>query len=89
MGVNWGLNAFNQLAPWDVVELLKINNITKVKLFESDFNIVRAMAGKGIEVMVAAPNDRLEKLATQKNAATDWVMQNVTQFLFKGGVDIK
>lgn len=89
LGVNWGNQAFNQLPPADIVKLMQQNGIKKAKIFDADYDIVRSMAGSGIEVMVAAPNDLLSQLASDPNAATAWVKQNVTQFLFKGGVDIK
>jgi hypothetical protein len=60
-----------------------------VKLFDADYHVVSSMAGTGIEVMVAAPNDMLYNLATDPNAAPDWVKENVTQFLFNGGVNIR
>ena len=89
LGVNWGTQAFNQLPPGDVVKLIQSNGIKKVKIFDADYDVVRAVAGSGIEVMVAAPNDLLAQLAADPNAATAWVKQNVTRFFFKGGVDIK
>ncbi|KAG0592004.1 hypothetical protein KC19_1G217600 [Ceratodon purpureus] len=89
LGVNWGNHAFNPLPPKDVVKLMQINGIKKAKIFDADYDMIRSMAGSGIEVMVAAPNNMLYSLANDPNAATAWVKQNVTQFLFQGGVDIK
>lgn len=89
LGVNWGTISVNPLPPGYVVKMLQANNITKVKLFDADFNVVRAMAGTNIEVMVAAPNAMLDTLANTPGAADSWVKENVTQFLISGGVNIK
>lgn len=88
LGVNWGNQAFNQLPPSDVVKLMQLNGIKKAKIFDADYDIIRSMAGTGIELMIAAPNNMLSTLG-DPNAAAAWVKQNVTQFLFQGGVDIK
>jgi hypothetical protein len=89
LGVNWGTNSINPMPPGYLVKMLQQNNITKVKLFDADYHVVSSMAGTGIEVMVAAPNDMLYNLATDPNAAPNWVKENVTQFLFNGGVNIR
>ena len=89
LGVNWGTQADNPMSPSDVVKLMQLNGITKAKIFDANYDVIRSMASTGIEVMVAAPNDLLYNLANDANAAAAWVKQNVTQFLFQGGVDIK
>lgn len=89
LGVNWGIIDINPLPPGYVVKMLQANGITKVKLFDAAYDVVRSLAGTGIEVMVAAPNDLLSSLASDPKAADAWVKQNVTAFNFKGGVDIR
>lgn len=69
--------------------MLQANGITKVKLFDADYDVVRSLANTGIEVMVAAPNDMLYSLANDPKAAPAWVKENVTQYLFTGGVKIR
>jgi hypothetical protein len=85
LGMNWGTNSINPLPPNYVVKMLQANNITKVKLFDADYDVVRSLAGTDIEVMVAAPNDLLATLASSSDAADSWVEQNVTSF---SGVNI-
>jgi hypothetical protein len=90
LGVNWGTISNNPLPPGYVAQMLRASNLTKVKIFDSDFSVIRSMAGEDIEVMVAAPNDLLAELASDPSVAVDWVTQNITQFLFTpGGVNIK
>ncbi|KAG5376645.1 hypothetical protein IGI04_041241 [Brassica rapa subsp. trilocularis] len=77
LGVNWGTMATHQLPPKTVVQMLKDNNVQKVKLFDADTNTMVALAGSGIEVMVAIPNDQLKAMGSY-NRAKDWVRRNIT-----------
>lgn len=88
LGVNWGTQASHKLPPSVVVQMLRNNNIRKVKLFDSDPDTLRALAGSNIEVMVAIPNDLLEAMTDAGHAAA-WVQANVARYIFQGGVDIK
>ncbi|GJN10190.1 hypothetical protein PR202_ga28264 [Eleusine coracana subsp. coracana] len=89
LGMNWGTQAFHPLPPKVVVQLLQDNGIKKVKLFETEFGTMSALAGSGIEVMVAIPNVMLADLAGSSRAAKDWVKRNVERYDFDGGVSIK
>ncbi|KAK9713309.1 hypothetical protein RND81_06G018600 [Saponaria officinalis] len=88
VGINWGNMASNPLPPTYVVGMLKDNGIKKVKLFDADPSTLSALTGTDIEVMVAIPNDMLEKMTKEKHAK-EWVKKNVTKHLFDGGVNIK
>lgn len=81
IGANWGQQSTNRLPPDTVVRLLRENGIQKVKLFDSDFDTLRALAGSGIEVMVGIPNDMLSTFASSSKAAEKWVSQNITRHL--------
>lgn len=89
LGVNWGNLASHPLHPSVVVEMLKANNIMKVKLFDADSWTVSSLAGSGIEVMLAIPNKQLRRMSKDYDNAKDWVKKNVTKYLYEGGVDIK
>lgn len=88
IGVNWGTQATHPLSPKIVVQLLKDNGFNKVKLFDADASAMKALAGSGIEVMVAIPNNMLDTM-TSYDAAKQWVKRNVTRYNFSGGVNIK
>ncbi|KAJ9131921.1 hypothetical protein P3X46_034822 [Hevea brasiliensis] len=88
LGINWGTQATHKLPPKTVVQMLKDNGIQKVKLFDADRNTMSALAGSGIEVMVAIPNDQLAAM-NDYNRAKDWVKRNVSIYNFNGGVNIK
>jgi hypothetical protein len=89
LGVNWGTQASHPLPPKVVVQLLRDNGIKKVKLFETNNDAMSALAGSGIEVMLAIPNSMLHDMARDSGAAKDWVKSNVKRFDFDGGVVIK
>lgn len=89
LGVNWGGMATHQMLPSTVVQMIKDNGIKKVKLFESDSWTVSSLAGTGIEVMVAIPNDKLSKFSGKYEHAQDWVKHNISKHIYDGGVDIK
>lgn len=89
LGVNWGTISVNPLPPGYVVKMLQANGIKKVKLFDAAYDVIRALAGTDIEVMVAAPNNLLATLAGDPKAAEDWVKANVTSYNFKGGANIR
>ncbi|KAM0835307.1 hypothetical protein ACQ4PT_063015 [Festuca glaucescens] len=89
LGVNWGTQASHPLPPKVVVQLLRDNGIKKVKLFETNLDAMSALAGSGIETMLAIPNNMLHDIARDSGAAKDWVKRNVKRFDFDGGVVIK
>lgn len=88
IGVNWGSQTSHNLGPSVVVQLLKDNQIDKIKLFDANDKIVKAFAKTGIEVMLGIPNDDLTRFSEDYGGAKDWVKQNLTEHL-NGGVVIK
>lgn len=89
LGVNWGTRASHPLPPDIVVRLLKDNGFDKVKLFEAEPWVLKALGRSGIQVMLGIPNEFLAPLASSVTVAEQWVMQNVSTFISKYGVDIR
>ena len=89
LGVNWGALASHPMNPNIVVNMLKDNGIKKAKLFDADSQSVSAFSGTDIEIMVGIPNDQLNKFSSSSSDAEDWVKQNLTKHLHKGGVNIR
>lgn len=89
LGINWGTMASHIMLPSKVVDMIKANGIKRVKLFDADSWTVSSLAGSGIEVMVAIPNDQLHRMSKDYDNAKVWVKKNVTKYLFDGGVDIR
>ncbi|KAM3394339.1 glucan endo-1,3-beta-glucosidase 5 [Capsicum galapagoense] len=89
LGVNWGTRATHPLPPDIVVKMLKENGFNKVKLFEADPGVLKALGRSGVQVMVGIPNDMLATLSANVRAAEQWVQQNVSSFISKNGVNIR
>ncbi|EPS71987.1 hypothetical protein M569_02770, partial [Genlisea aurea] len=89
IGANWGSQASHLLPPETVVRMLLDNGVQKVKLFDTDYDTLRALGRTGIEVMVGIPNDMLSSLATNSRAADKWVSQNVSHHLQNSNVTIR
>lgn len=89
LAANWGTRAHRPI-PGDVtVRLLKDNGFDKVKLFEADPSALEALGHSGIQVMLGLPNELLASVAGDVNAAERWVLQNVSAYVSKHGVDIR
>ncbi|KAL6563576.1 hypothetical protein OROGR_002535 [Orobanche gracilis] len=84
LGINWGTAASNPLPPQKVVELLKTNNITKVKLFDADQHVLQSLSGSRIRVTVGIPNSMLSSLNSSLKAAKSWVHDNLNRFVSDG-----
>ncbi|XP_015075178.1 glucan endo-1,3-beta-glucosidase 6-like isoform X2 [Solanum pennellii] len=89
VGVNWGTMASHQLAAESVVKMLKENGFDKVKLFEADDQILSALIGSDIEVMLAIPNYMLQDMSTDPGMAASWVDANVSAYAYTHGVKIR
>ncbi|KAL4345347.1 hypothetical protein AHAS_Ahas11G0269300 [Arachis hypogaea] len=76
IGVNWGTVSFRKLKPTTVVDLLKDNKIGKVKLFEAEEDVLKALMGSGIEIMLGIPNEHLSLLSSSPSAADMWIQKN-------------
>ncbi|KAF2306092.1 hypothetical protein GH714_012391 [Hevea brasiliensis] len=87
VGVNWGTVSFRKLKPSTVVDLLKDNKIEKVKLFDADPDVLTALIGSGIQVMVGIPNEMLAAISSSTTVSDSWVRQNVSRYVVKGVPD--
>ncbi|GFS36497.1 O-Glycosyl hydrolases family 17 protein [Actinidia rufa] len=89
IGANWGIQATHRLPPDTVVRMLRDNGFLKVKLFDADYDSLRALGKSGIEVMVGIPNDMLASLSGSVEAAEKWVSKNVSAHINANNVKIK
>ncbi|KAL8129039.1 hypothetical protein V2J09_018194 [Rumex salicifolius] len=81
LGVNWGRNSSHPLPPSKVAELLKSNNVTRVKLSDADPLALQSLSGSNIAVTVGIPNSFLRGLNSSLKAAESWVHDNLTRYL--------
>ncbi|KAJ8440211.1 hypothetical protein Cgig2_023976 [Carnegiea gigantea] len=89
IGVNWGRNASHPLPPSKVVELLKANNVTRVRLYDADPSALEALSGSRIQAMVGIPNFMLRTFNSSFKAAQSWVHKNLTRYFSSGSSKIR
>ncbi|KAK5773514.1 hypothetical protein F383_00171 [Gossypium arboreum] len=89
IGVNWGTMSSHPLPPPKVVELLKSNEVSKVKLFDADPLVLQALSGSNIVVTLGIPNSMLKTLNSSRKAAESWVHDNVTRYFSHGGAGVR
>lgn len=90
VGVNWGTLSQHRLSPKTVVDLLKLNKISKVKIFDTDPEVLYALRGTQIQVMVGIPNEFLSIISSSSAAADSWVHHNLSSYVSASpSVDIR
>ncbi|RLN35991.1 hypothetical protein C2845_PM03G09210 [Panicum miliaceum] len=80
MGVNYGRVANDLPDSASVVNLLKQNGITMVRIYDADPRVLRSFANTGIKMMVMLPNEQLADAARDRRYALDWVRSNVSAY---------
>ncbi|KAK9285289.1 hypothetical protein L1049_024479 [Liquidambar formosana] len=80
VGVNYGRIANNLPSAVKVVQLLKSQGIDRVKVYDADPAVIRALSGSGIKVTIDLPNQLLYSAAKQQAFATTWVQKNVAAY---------
>ncbi|PKU84305.1 Glucan endo-1,3-beta-glucosidase [Dendrobium catenatum] len=80
IGVNYGALADNLPPPAQVAAFLKDRTfIDRVKLFDSNPDMIRAFAGTGIALIITAANSDIPSLS-RLPGATSWVANNISPF---------
>ncbi|XP_051124830.1 glucan endo-1,3-beta-glucosidase 13-like [Andrographis paniculata] len=80
VGINYGRIADDLPSPAQVVQLLKAQGITKVKLYDTDSTVLSAFSGSGISLTVAFPNEQLAAAAAGKSFTDDWIKSNILPY---------
>ncbi|OEL32201.1 Glucan endo-1,3-beta-glucosidase 13 [Dichanthelium oligosanthes] len=80
VGVNYGRVANDLPDPASVVELLKQNGITMVKVFDTNPRVLASLASTGIKVAVMMPNENIAAAAGDQQYALDWARSNVAAY---------
>ncbi|CAA2981814.1 glucan endo-1,3-beta-glucosidase 3-like [Olea europaea subsp. europaea] len=77
VGVNIGTELSDMPSPTQVVALLKAQQIHHVRLFDTDREMLLALANTGIRVIVSVPNDQLLGIGQSNATAANWVSHNI------------
>ncbi|XP_048337258.1 glucan endo-1,3-beta-glucosidase 7 [Ziziphus jujuba] len=80
IGINYGLLADNLPPPTATAKLLQSTTIENVRLYGADPAIIKGLANTGIGIVIGAANGDIPALASDPNAAVQWVNSNVLSF---------
>ncbi|KAL5729816.1 hypothetical protein ACHQM5_002713 [Ranunculus cassubicifolius] len=80
IGVNYGRVANNLPSATKVVQLLKSQGIDRVKLYDTDPSVLKALSGSNIKVTVALPNELLNSVSKRNSFAFKWVEKNILSY---------
>lgn len=81
VGMNIGADLSNLPSPEQVVAILRTQQITHVRLFNTDARLLRVLSDTGIEVMIGVSNDEVLAIGKSASAAALWINQHVAAFL--------
>lgn len=80
-GVNYGRISDNIPKPESVVTLLKANKIKNIRIYDADHDVLKALTGSQIEIIVGLGNEFLRDISISQDRAVEWVKANVEPFL--------
>ncbi|KAF7033053.1 hypothetical protein CFC21_044178 [Triticum aestivum] len=80
IGVCNGVIGNNLPAPSDVVKLYKSKGINAMRIYEPESNVLKALSGTGIGLLMDVGNGALTSLANDPSAAPAWVKANVQPY---------
>lgn len=80
VGVNYGQTADNLPPPEATAKLLQSTTIGKVRIYGADPAIIKSLANSGIGIVIGAANNDIPSLASDPNAATQWINTNVLPY---------
>ncbi|EFJ25492.1 hypothetical protein SELMODRAFT_442025 [Selaginella moellendorffii] len=81
VGVNYGTDGDNLPTPQQVVDFLQRQQISHVRIFDTDAGLLQAFAGSNIQVLVGIPNEEILSVGKSNASAVDWVKKNVMTYL--------
>ncbi|XP_056169239.1 glucan endo-1,3-beta-glucosidase 14 [Syzygium oleosum] len=79
-GINYGQIANNLPSPSRVATLLGSLNVSRVKLYDADPNVLLAFSNSNVEFIIGLGNEYLQNM-TDPVKAQDWIQQNVQPYI--------
>lgn len=80
IGINYGRIANDLPTPDKVVQLLKTQGVSRIKLYDTDSDVLKAFSNSGISLTVALPNENLTAAAASQSFTDTWVQTNIVPF---------
>ncbi|KAL2328462.1 hypothetical protein Fmac_021889 [Flemingia macrophylla] len=79
-GINYGQIANNLPLPSQVAVLIKSMNVTRIKLYDADPNVLVAFSQSNMEFVIGLGNEYLQNMTNPSKAQT-WIQQHVQPYL--------
>ncbi|KAI3945078.1 hypothetical protein MKX01_017533 [Papaver californicum] len=80
VGVNYGRQGNNLPSPAAVINLIRSRNISRIRLFSPDSDVLNALRGTGIGVVLNVPNPDIQRIGNDPDFAGNWIWQNVLSY---------
>ncbi|KAL6279161.1 hypothetical protein ACE6H2_016042 [Prunus campanulata] len=81
VGINYGTLGNNLPPPKRVAQLLQATLIDKVKIYDTNPEILQAFSNTGIDLIVAVENSHVSNISTDVAAADEWFATRVLPFI--------
>ncbi|XP_022153732.1 glucan endo-1,3-beta-glucosidase 4-like [Momordica charantia] len=81
VGINIGTHVSNLPPASNVVSMLKSYQITHVRLYDANAELLKAFANSRTEVIVGVTNEEVLKIGRSPSAAATWVNKNVALYV--------
>ncbi|XP_059276093.1 glucan endo-1,3-beta-glucosidase 12-like [Lycium ferocissimum] len=81
VGINYGTVGSNLPSPKKVAQLLQSTIIDKVKIYDTNPEILEAFSNTGIDIIVAVENSNVTNLSANQSAADEWFSARILPFI--------
>ncbi|KAG6704552.1 hypothetical protein I3842_07G138600 [Carya illinoinensis] len=81
VGINYGTLGNNLPSPKKVAQLLQSTLIDKVKIYDTNPEILQAFSNTGIDLIVAVENYHVANISSDVSTADEWLASRVVPFI--------
>ncbi|MCO5567381.1 hypothetical protein L7F22_021071 [Adiantum nelumboides] len=84
MGINYGRQGDNLPPPAQAVDMMLQLNVGSVRIFDSNPDVLTALANTSLRVIVSVKNEEIAWLADSQQAASKWFQSSIEPFFMSG-----